>query len=294
MPELRPALVDALHERGLAPVQLEPRSRTASACGDSMVSEDCQRRLHEAWSDRWPSLLVVGAIGEQGGSRDVELLVLQRDEPQPVARMEARFVDGDLILPIVFPMALAERVEQRVDPPAPPSPAELEVLARLDEPPPPRGVPVVRTSTPAPAPPPPPMTRPVVMKAPGGSIDDAIDLRRDFEQVCRSGPRRRRTSPDDPRDLRPSCRLGPTLGYVRPRTWVVASMFVASSVATGLAFRAERQGDLGAAGQRTAGEWARATAAMTGAFGLSTVVLAITDRRQARRHLRDERWLSAH
>lgn len=301
LPALEPALVEALDARGFSTTRLRPSSPEGSACADSMVEPSCVAQLRRGWNDQRPPLMVLGSIAAESGSHRVQLLVLHRDESEPIARFDARFVDDDLVLPIVFPVAVADAIERHGHPPPVPTEQELALLSRLDEPSGPTS-PSAEASPPAEASPqgerggdaPRPSRRmePVVQAMEDRALDEALHLRRDFDEVCRRGPRRRRQSRDDPRDLRPHCSLGPVLGYVRPRTWVTATLAVASGIASGIAFRAQR-GPHGEETRRKAGAWGTATAATSAVLGVGVITLSIGDRWQARRYLRDERWLAA-
>ncbi|MCA9708719.1 MAG: hypothetical protein KDK70_22915 [Myxococcales bacterium] len=292
LPALESAIVEALEGKDLVTTRLRLGARDASGCTDSMVAPACVERLRRGWGQR-PSLVVVGSISAEAGAPRAQVLVLHRDEPEPVARFDARFVEGDLVLPIVFPLAVAEAVDQHLYPPDAPTAEELHVLSTLDEPPGEPEAPRAAVSV-ADPPSPAPESRPPLRVALGSSpIDETLHLRRDFDQVCRRGPRRRRASRDDPRDLRPRCGLGPTLGYVRPRTWVMASLAIASGVASGVAFAVQDDASRGAAARREAGAWGTAAAATSVVLGVGTVTSMVADRWQARRYLQNERWLAA-
>ncbi len=306
-------LVQGLREHGLAVDALRCRAQPDPP--------RCARSLRERWSDRSDSyrFMITGSVHALDVGRRVHLEIFERGQPDPVAHFDARFVEGDLVLPIVFPQAVADAVRARVDPPAPASEQELAVLARLDEPArlsePGRTEPG-RTDEPARIGEPERISEPGRIGAPGrtdqtagseqplprvrldpgpvlelDTFEGQIGLRRDFAAVCRTGPRQRRRSRDDPRDLRPKCSAGPVLGYVRPRTWVVGTMMVASAIASGVSLGLRRRADFGSSTDQKLGGWGAAMAATSGVLGVAVVTLTIGDRWQARRHLGAQRWL---
>ncbi len=301
MPELAPSVAAAIDEQGLVAMPMQLGGRTSEACRDSMLLPECVDALRRRWKRRAPPLMVLGAISPEPGSRRVRMMVLGRDEPEPIASFDATFIEGDLVLPIVFPVAVAEAIDRHLHPPAPPTEQELRELAELDEPATrPPSVTLSDEAEPAEPVPetrqaaePSPRIEPMVAVMETDGVEPSLDLRRDFAEVCRKGRRHRRTSHDDYRDLRPRCSMGPVLGYVRPRTWVVTTLGVVSAVASGIAFSMDARGGLSEDASRTARGWGTATAAMAGVMGVGTITLTIGDRREARRYLRDERWFAS-
>jgi len=61
-----------------------------------------------------------------------------------------------------------------------------------------------------------------------------VDLKKDFKDFCRTGPRKPRVNKDDPKDLRPACKLGPKFGYFQTRAWVALGLTAGALVATGI------------------------------------------------------------
>ncbi len=136
----------------------------------------------------------------------------------------------DLILPLALPRELAASIKEYQEPPAPATEAEQKILAELDEP----------TKTPE------------EIRLENKKIEDAmagvdtgmneavdtsgvtVDLNRDFKQFCRTGPRKPRVNKDDPKDLRPACKLGPKFGYFQTRGWVALGLTAGALVATGI------------------------------------------------------------
>jgi hypothetical protein len=189
-----------------------------------------------------------------------------------VVDLDLEMSGEDLILPAILGDVVARRVQELREPPAPPSEAELEQLAMLDHTPGP-----VREWPPPSPPRPPHPTEPL--------YPPAIDLRRDFADWCRVTPR------DDARyegpDLRPVCKLGPTFGYFRPRTWTMLSLTAGATVGTGvlygLAFGAASSWSPPTTERLEIG--AHVMLASTVVLGSVLAIVIASDRRQAKRFL---------
>ncbi|PRP89979.1 hypothetical protein ENSA5_69200 [Enhygromyxa salina] len=69
--------------------------------------------------------------------------------------------------------------------------------------------------------------------------EQAVDLKRDFDEYCRKGPREDKEIEDDDgevtkeRDLRPACKRGPVFGYWQPRAWVALTLTLGSAATMG-------------------------------------------------------------
>lgn len=280
---------DALAAEGWAVVPGPPLPAEAVGCDEQPIPTSCEAPTVERWRAEPTNarFLVLGSVVPAVGGPAVEVRIFDRElaEGSPTTVLQARMRQGDVVLPVVFPTAVSGAIAERIEPPPPPTEAELDAMARLDDPP---AAPLDPCEVgfccryPAPAPPPDPSEL---------TLDD-IDLRDEFETICRVGPPRGPRWVGDPEDLRPICRRGPVWGYVRPRTWAVGSLFVASSGATALAFglRAAgwHAGGLQLGGHRLGAPlttWGTAAAITTGALAVSTLVLALSDRRRARRFI---------
>lgn len=66
-----------------------------------------------------------------------------------------------------------------------------------------------------------------------------VDLKKDFDEFCRKGPREDKEIEGDDgeitkeRDLRPACKRGPVFGYWQPRAWVALTLTLGSAVTMG-------------------------------------------------------------
>ncbi|EDM76184.1 hypothetical protein PPSIR1_27028 [Plesiocystis pacifica SIR-1] len=180
----------------------------------------------------------------------------------------------DSILPEVLAPAVAERLDHHRDPPPGPSEAELEILATLDDPPPPDWDDCVDCGYPG--------------WQPVSPIGCAYPMEPRFEDWCRVGPR------DDAAygvpDRRPVCKRGPVFGYFRPRSWALVGVTGASLVGTGVALGLAANAPRGWSADHTRG------VAITGysLIGASAALVAaltwtiLADRREAKMFMREQ------
>src|SRR5690606_11716030 len=72
--------------------------------------------------------------------------------------------------------------------------------------------------------------------------EQTVDLRAEFKDFCRTGPREdKEVEGDDDeiikeRDLRPLCKRGPVFGYWQPRAWVALTLTVGSAAGMGIMY----------------------------------------------------------
>jgi len=72
--------------------------------------------------------------------------------------------------------------------------------------------------------------------------DREIDLKADFKEVCRTGPREDEIIENQDgeitkkRDLRPLCKRGPAVGYWQPRAWVALTLTLGAAAGMGVMY----------------------------------------------------------
>lgn len=163
-------------------------------------------------------------------SKPGSLVVYDVAQKKKVREITAAGTVDDLILPLALPRELAASIKEYQSPPAPATEAELKVIAELDEP----------AKTPEEL-----RAEADAIKKAEDSVDagmsDAIDtsgvtvdLNKDFKAFCRNGPRKPRVNKDDPKDLRPACKLGPKFGYFQTRGWVALGLTGGALLASGI------------------------------------------------------------
>ena len=141
----------------------------------------------------------------------------------------------DYILPEVIGGAVARRLVESQSPAAGASEEEKQILATLDEP---EETPEEIAAREA-------AVRDAMEEAGmgvGANIDvgaQAVDLREDFDEFCRTGKREDKVIEGDDgetskeRDLRPPCKRGPVFGYWQPRSWVALTLTLGSAATMG-------------------------------------------------------------
>ena len=142
---------------------------------------------------------------------------------------------NDFILAEVIGNAVARRLVETQVPPSPATEEELAVMAILDEP---KDTPeeiAAREES----------LRKAMQEAEqnyNAGVDvgeQAVDLKKDFKDYCRTGPREDKEVKGDDgevtkeRDLRPACKRGPTFGYWQPRAWVALTLTIGSAATMG-------------------------------------------------------------
>jgi hypothetical protein len=141
----------------------------------------------------------------------------------------------DYILPEVFGPAVARALTHYQAPPAPATDEEKKLLATLDEP--------EKTQEELDA------EAKLIAEAEDAARkrykenlqvgEQTVDLRADFKDFCRTGPRQDTEvqqldgSVKKERDLRPVCKRGPVFGYWQPRAWVAMTLTIGSAAAMG-------------------------------------------------------------
>lgn len=158
------------------------------------------------------------------------LVVYDVAAKKKVGEKSAAGTSTDLILPLALPRAVAAMLKDAQSPPAPASEAELQAIAELDEP----------NKTPEEM-----AAEAEAIKRAQDAVDTGlsetvdtsgvtVDLKKDFKAFCRTGPRKPRVNKDDPKDLRPACKLGHRFGYFQTRAWVALGLTAGALVATGV------------------------------------------------------------
>jgi hypothetical protein len=141
----------------------------------------------------------------------------------------------DYILPEVIGGAIARRLVESQVPASPATEEELEILATLDEPEETPEEIAAREAELAKA-----MEEASQSFNAGVDIgEQSVDLKRDFKEFCRTGPREDKEVEGDDgevtkeRDLRPACKRGPVFGYWQPRAWVALTLTLGSAATMG-------------------------------------------------------------
>lgn len=200
-------------------------------CGADASDPACLEALGK-WLNSNPKTaadyIVFGSVSETVPPR-ANVVVYDIADAKVIKEIEPILAEQDLILPIALPQEVATAIEQDITPPGPPTEEEQEILAQLDEP---EKTPeelaaekeqIAQAQEEAAR---------AQQAAPIDTSTIEVDLRDDFQDFCRTGPRRKRESKDDPKDLRPKCSLGPVFGYWQPRAWVALGLTAGAALGT--------------------------------------------------------------
>lgn len=155
-----------------------------------------------------------------------------------VTELDIAISYNDVILVEVIGAAVAQRVAESQVPPAPPTAEEQEILATLDQPKEtPEEIEQRKRDLAAAA-----EEAASIASATADAGEQSVDLKADFNELCRTGPREdRQVEGDDgeiikERDLRPACNRGPVFGYWQPRAWVALTLTLGSAAGMGVMY----------------------------------------------------------
>jgi hypothetical protein len=163
-------------------------------------------------------------------SKPGKLIVYDVAQKKKIAEFSPADTVEDLILPLALPRELAAKVKEYQSPPPPATEAELKLIAELDEP----------AKTPEELRREKELLDAAIAGVDTGTSDSintdgvTVDLKKDFKEYCRTGPRAPRVNKDDPKDLRPACKLGPKFGYFQTRAWVALGLTGGALITSGL------------------------------------------------------------
>jgi len=206
-----------------------PAAATRIGCTGDPSREECLIGVGR-WLAASPATaagwIVTGHV-EPGSPKRIEVTIFDVASGQKARILTASVGEADLILPIVLSGGIAEGIVRTTRGQLVPTPKEQEQLAELDEP----------SKTPEELAAEAEALAAAARVQPKTSVDGEsapikVDLRADFKEFCRTGPPTKRTSPDDPKDLRPKCQRGPFWGYWQPRSFVATGLTLGLAVAT--------------------------------------------------------------
>lgn len=233
--DLRGGIQTVLEEKGwsIKSVALDLAAAGAKVkCKGDVGSLDCLDTIGK-WLNSNPKTAADYIIHGKyiaGTPNRAEVVVYDARKNTVVRGFELTLSETDLIGPVVLPQTLAQAMDEYLTPPEPITEDEKKIIAALDE----------------------PDKTPEEIAAEAKAIQDAedaaakaasagieidtenipVDLKADFKDFCRTGPRNKRKSREDPKDLRPSCKRGPFWGYWQPRAWVAMGLTIGAGIGT--------------------------------------------------------------
>ena len=173
--------------------------------------------------------LVYGTYESGDEGKTTAIIVYDLRNDKVVKELIATPSSDDFILPLMLPKAVVQSVQSYIEAPAGPSAEEQKILAALDEGLTPEDIAAQKTA----------VEQAEQAAASGTTTKVAgsqVDLRKDHAAFCRKGPRVKRESKSDPKDLSPSCKLGPFFGYWQPRAWVALGLTASGLVTMGILY----------------------------------------------------------
>ncbi len=235
--DMRSGLKDALSAAGFTvkSVALDAKGAAKKAkCRGGEMDEACLERLGK-WlnksSKTAADFVAFGGVVPGEPAPKARIVLYDVGQGKTVQVVEGVLDGDDLILPIVMPRAAAAALAHHLVPPVP-TPEEEKILATLDEP--------EKTAEEIEA------EKRKIAEAEAqagqvgaGDVDVSgirYDLKADFKDYCRNGPRKKRESRDEDIDPRPSCKMGPFWGYWQPRAWAFLTLTAAGLVTTGVMY----------------------------------------------------------
>ncbi len=173
--------------------------------------------------------VVYGDVVAEGGVKKAHVVLFDVGGGKIVRTFDATLTADDYIVPIVLPKAVGRALAEHVVPPAAATDEEKAILATLDEPE--KTTEEIEAEKKR-------IAEAEAKAAASGAQDVDVsgvvyDMKADFKDFCRTGPRKKRESKDDELDPRPSCKLGPFWGYWQPRSWAFLVLTGAGLAATG-------------------------------------------------------------
>jgi hypothetical protein len=233
--DLRGGIVATLEEKGwtLKSVALDLAGASSKVkCKAEAGSPECLEAIGK-WLNSNPKTAadyIIHGRYVAGTPNRGEVVVYHIAKNTIVRSFDVALNEGDLIGPVVLPQTLAIAMDEYVTPPSAITEDEQKVLAQLDEP---DKTPeeienekkAIADAEQAAA----------QAAAKGVEIDTEnipVDLKADFKDFCRTGPRNKRKNREDPKDLRPACKRGPFWGYWQPRAWVAMGLTIGAGIGT--------------------------------------------------------------
>jgi hypothetical protein len=233
--ELRDVINTTLQQRGFTVAGIKRDAVEAAKKNKCQLSDDeCVKKLGAYINKNAKTpfdYYGFGVVAAPGSGAKTRVVIFDIKAGNKVIDFLTTPVEGDLVMPLALGQTVAETLV-RSQQPLP----ELSAQARaaLDNPPDPdktaEEVEEEKRKLEE-------ANEAAKVEARQSAMDNlAVDLRRDFKSVCRTGPREDRETVGEEgkksiqRDLRPPCKRGPIFGYWTGRTWATGVLAVGSLV----------------------------------------------------------------
>ena len=233
--DLRSGLLTTLEEKGwgIKSVALDLAGAAAKVkCKGDTAALDCLDAIGK-WLNSNPKTAADYILHGRyiaGTPNRAEIVVYDARKNAIVRSFDVTLTEGDLIGPVVLPPTLVTAMEEYLVPPAPITEEEVKLVAQLDEPD--KTLEEIEAEAKAIA-----DAEQAAAKAAAAGVEIdteniPVDLKADFKDFCRTGPRNKRKSREDPKDLRAKCQRGTFWGYWQPRAWVALGLTLGAGIGT--------------------------------------------------------------
>ncbi len=233
---LRGRIAGSLAEQGFATVNLKPSIDNAAEKNKcKTVDASCLEKIGPYLNKNAKTAFDFFVYGDIPASGQGKVVIYDIAKNKIVSEVVLNIVPEDYILPEVFGPAVARELVHYQVPPSAATDEEKKILATLDEPE--KTAEELAAEQEAIR-----VAEENARKAYKQNLQvgaQAVDLRADFEDYCRTGKREDKefTQPDGTvekeRDVRPVCKRGPVFGYFQPRAWVAMTLTIGSAAAMG-------------------------------------------------------------
>lgn len=233
---LRGRIAASLAEQGFSTVNLKPSLESAAEKNKCKTTDAaCLAKIGPYLNKNAKTAFDFFVYGDIPASGTGKVVIYDIAKSKVVSEVAINIVPDDYILPEVFGPAVARELVHYQVPPSAATDEEKQILATLDEP--------EKTAEELAA------EQEAIRVAEENARknykqglqvgEQTVDLRADFKDYCRTGPREDKEvqqidgSVKKERDLRPVCKRGPVFGYWQPRAWVAMTLTIGSLGAMG-------------------------------------------------------------
>ncbi|MGB1276674.1 MAG: hypothetical protein ACPG77_13075, partial [Nannocystaceae bacterium] len=175
--------------------------------------------------------LIYGTYGSGDEGKVTSVVVYDLTNNVRVQEIYATYSSDDFIIPLMLPKEVVAKVKTHIEPLPPISAEEQKLIDEVDGGLTPEDIEAQKAAE--------AQAEADIASRPTGPIDTSgikVDLKKDHKKYCRNEKRKKRKSKDDPKDLRPSCKLGPTFGYWQTRSWVALGLTTGALAASGILY----------------------------------------------------------
>ncbi len=219
--------------KGVA-LDIETAAKKVKCRGD--VNDDCVGKIGQWLNKKGKqtppyTYLIYGSYGSGDEGKVTRVVVYDLTNNVRVQELYATYSSDDFILPLMLPKEVIAKVKQHIEPLPPLTDEEKTIIAEIDGGLTPEDIAAQEQAKRD--------AEAEIASRPTGPITTdhiKVDLKADHAKYCRKEKRKKRENKDDPKDLRPSCKLGPTFGYWQTRAWVALGLTGGALATSGILY----------------------------------------------------------